>query len=197
MAATWRFLHSRSVTMACSCMISSRRITGSSPTISRRSKSAAIAANATCRTTFRSIRKWPYQNTNARQRRNEPRSCTNAQRSRPDQCGPADNPECRFNSLKCEHGLAGLREYCRDWDDRLKVFKDSQKHNWASHAADAFGYMATGWKQAAKPEPTPRPPLYKPLSAISYDEYDDDIEITYQGTKIIRAERQPRRPDRV
>jgi hypothetical protein len=38
----------------------------------------------------------------------------------------------RFNSLKCEHGLAGLREYCRDWDDRLKVFKDSPKHNWAS-----------------------------------------------------------------
>ena len=37
-------------------------------------------------------------------------------------------PRCRFNSIKCEHGLAGLREYCRDWDDRLKVFKDSPKH---------------------------------------------------------------------
>jgi hypothetical protein len=33
-----------------------------------------------------------------------------------------------------------LREYCRDWDDRLKVFKDSPKHNWASHAADSFCY---------------------------------------------------------
>jgi phage terminase large subunit len=106
-------------------------------------------------------------------------------------------PRCRFNSIKCEHGLAGLREYCRDWDDRLKVFKDSPKHNWASHAADSFGYMAMGYKQTAKPEPTPRPPLYKPLSAMSYDEFDDDIEITYQGTKIIRADRRPRRPDRV
>jgi hypothetical protein len=85
----------------------------------------------------------------------------------------------------------------RDWDDRLKVFKDSPKHNWASHAADSFGYMAMGWKQTAKPEPTPRPPLYKPLSAMSYDEFDDAIEITYQGTKIIRADRRPRRPDRV
>src|ERR1700730_3983849 len=106
-------------------------------------------------------------------------------------------PRCRFNSIKCKHGLAGLREYCRDWDDRLKVFKDTPKHNWASHAADSFGYMAMGYKQTAKPEPTPRPPLYKPLSAMSYDEFDDDIEITYQGTKIIRADRRPRRPDRV
>jgi hypothetical protein len=32
---------------------------------------------------------------------------------------------------------------------------------------------------------------------MSYDEFDDDIEITYQGTKIIRADRRPRRPDRV
>jgi hypothetical protein len=26
---------------------------------------------------------------------------------------------------------------------------------------------------------------------------DDEIEITYNGTKIIQAERRPRRPDRV
>ena len=50
--------------------------------------------------------------------------------------------------------------------------------------------MAMGYKQTAKPEPMPRPPM-------SYDEFDDDIEITYQGTKIIRADRRPRRPDRV
>jgi hypothetical protein len=50
-------------------------------------------------------------------------------------------PRCRFNSTKCEQGLAGLREYCRDWDDKQKVFKDNPKHNWASHPADAFGYM--------------------------------------------------------
>ena len=40
------------------------------------------------------------------------------------------------------------------WDDRLKVFKDQPKHNWASHAADAFGYMAVGYKQTIRPEQT-------------------------------------------
>src|SRR2546430_7881642 len=97
-------------------------------------------------------------------------------------------PRCRFNSIKCEHGLAGLREYCRDWDDRLKVFKDTPKHNWASHAADSFGYMAMGWKQAAKPEPAAERPLFKPLSSMSYGEYADDHvpDITWNGAKIIQ-----------
>jgi phage terminase large subunit len=106
-------------------------------------------------------------------------------------------PKCRFNSTRCEQGLAALREFRRDWDDKQKVFKDSPRHDWASHAADAFTYLAMGWRQTAKMEPAPRPPLYKPLSAMSYDELDDEIEITYNGTKIIQAERRPRRPDRV
>ena len=100
-------------------------------------------------------------------------------------------PKCRFDSTKCEQGLAALREFRRDWDDKQKVF------NWASHAADAFTYLAMGWRQRTKQEPGPPRPLYKPLNSMSYDELDDEIEITYNGTKIIQAERKPRRPDRV
>jgi phage terminase large subunit len=106
-------------------------------------------------------------------------------------------PKCRFDSVKCEQGLAALREFRRDWDDRQKVFKDSPRHDWASHAADAFTYLAMGWRQRTKQEPGPPRALYKPLSSMSYDELDDEIEITYNGTKIIQAERKPRRPDRV
>ena len=79
----------------------------------------------------------------------------------------------------------------------MTVFKDSPRHDWASHAADAFTYLAMGWRQRTKQEPGPPRPLYKPLNSMSYDELDDEIEITYNGTKIIPAERKPRRPDRV
>lgn len=74
--------------------------------------------------------------------------------------------------------------------------KDTPKHNWASHAAEAFGYLAFGWKQIVKPEPAPKPPLYKPLNEMSYDEFDE-IQLTYNGTKIIQDGIRPRRPDRV
>src|ERR1700730_14501600 len=56
-------------------------------------------------------------------------------------------PKCRFDSTKCEQGLAALREFRRDWDDKQKIFKDSPRHDWASHAADAFTYLAMGWRQ--------------------------------------------------
>jgi hypothetical protein len=94
---------------------------------------------------------------------------------------------------------AALREFRRDWDDKQKVFKDSPRHDWASHAADAFTYLAMGWRQTAKMEPAPRPPLYKPLSAMSYDELDDKIEITSTGRKSSRrsAESQLIKLDRV
>jgi len=105
-------------------------------------------------------------------------------------------PKCRFGSIKCEQGLAALREFRRDWDDKQKVFKDSPRHDWASHAADAFTYLAMCWRSRMKTEPAPRPPLYMPLSEMSYDEVGEDIEITYNGTKIIRAETRPRRRDR-
>jgi hypothetical protein len=66
------------------------------------------------------------------------------------------------NSLPCAW-LAALPEYRRDWDEKLKVFKDSPRHDWASHAADAFTYLAMGWKQKTKPEPEAPRPLYKSL----------------------------------
>lgn len=51
-------------------------------------------------------------------------------------------PKCFFDSLKCEKGLNALENYQRKWDAKNKLFSDSPLHNWASHAADAFGYSA-------------------------------------------------------
>jgi phage terminase large subunit len=107
-------------------------------------------------------------------------------------------PKCRFDSTKCEQGLSALREYRRDWDPKQKVFKDSPRHDWASHAADAFTYLAMGWGERIKIEPTPAPPLYKPLSAMTYDEYSDEVTIVLNGAKrTLHAEPRRRNPDRV
>lgn len=47
-----------------------------------------------------------------------------------------------FDEKNCERGLDCLRNYHREWDDVNKVFKPTPKHNWASHGADAFRYVA-------------------------------------------------------
>lgn len=49
---------------------------------------------------------------------------------------------CWFDKEKCRQGLEALRMYRREWDEKRKVFKDRPLHDWTSHAADAFRYLA-------------------------------------------------------
>ena len=72
-------------------------------------------------------------------------------------------PRCRFDRQATARGLEALRHYRRDWDESLGTFKPRPRHDWASHAADAFRYLAVG----LRPEPaTAAPPSrhYDPLT---------------------------------
>lgn len=72
--------------------------------------------------------------------------------------------QCWFDEKKCERGIDCLRNYHREWDDVNKVFKPTPKHNWASHGADAFRYVAQanemGWLSLSAPAPLPEIPNY-------------------------------------
>ncbi len=51
-------------------------------------------------------------------------------------------PRCSFDSVKTEIGIEALRMYQTEWDEKNKTFKSTPKHDWASHGADAFRYLA-------------------------------------------------------
>jgi len=53
-------------------------------------------------------------------------------------------PNCYFDEEKCERGLDALMQYHREWDDVGKAWRGRPKHDWTSHAADAFRYLAVG-----------------------------------------------------
>jgi hypothetical protein len=53
-------------------------------------------------------------------------------------------PKCWFDAEKCEKGINALRNYRREWDEKRKTFHDRPLHDWASHPADAFRYLAMG-----------------------------------------------------
>ncbi len=52
--------------------------------------------------------------------------------------------KCWFDKDKCDKGISALRSYQRAWDRKNKVFQQRPKHDWASHASDAFRYLAMG-----------------------------------------------------
>ncbi len=53
-------------------------------------------------------------------------------------------PRIWFDRTKCERGINALNSYCKEWDEKNKVYKTHPLHNWASHAADAMRGLAVG-----------------------------------------------------
>lgn len=64
-------------------------------------------------------------------------------------------PRCWFDQESCKPGLESLRHYHRAYNERLRSFRNTPVHDWSSHAADAFRYLAVGLKQNTQFE---RPP---------------------------------------
>jgi phage terminase large subunit len=70
---------------------------------------------------------------------------------------------------RTEEGITALEQYAREWDDDKKAFRASAVHNWTSHPADAFRYLALalqGFIKIKTPEPVRRgffiPPPVEP-----------------------------------
>lgn len=53
-------------------------------------------------------------------------------------------PKCYFDRDKTEEGLDMLRQYRQEWDEKKQKFRDHPRHDFTSHAADAFRYLAVG-----------------------------------------------------
>lgn len=54
---------------------------------------------------------------------------------------------CWFDQVKCEKGIDCLVNYSRDWDENGKTWRLRPRHDWASHGADAFRYLAIGYRE--------------------------------------------------
>lgn len=67
-------------------------------------------------------------------------------------------PMVWFDRFKCADGIEALRQYRADFDEKTRAFKDAPRHDWTSHSADAFRYMAMAWREMA-PQPARKEPV--------------------------------------
>lgn len=65
-------------------------------------------------------------------------------------------PRCWFDKEGTKQGLSALRNYRRVYDEKRNVFYDTPLHDWASHFADSFRYLAIGLTET---DPTWNKPL--------------------------------------
>jgi hypothetical protein len=76
-------------------------------------------------------------------------------------------PQCYFDKVRCEEGLAALRNYHREYDEVHKMYVDKPMHDWSSHAADGFRYMALVCRQL-RPVATPTKPAPLIITPTQY-----------------------------
>lgn len=62
-------------------------------------------------------------------------------------------PRCWFNESMTKDGVKALKSYRREFDEVKGVFKNNPLHNWASHYADAFRYLAVSQKRPQRSMP--------------------------------------------
>ena len=53
--------------------------------------------------------------------------------------------KCWFDEKKCERGIDCMINYQREYDDNGQTWRQRPKHDWSSHGADAFRYLAIGY----------------------------------------------------
>ena len=56
-------------------------------------------------------------------------------------------PRCVFDLEKCYDGIEALRNYARRWNEKLQKYEDKPSADIYSHGADAFRYLAIGYRE--------------------------------------------------
>lgn len=64
---------------------------------------------------------------------------------------------CWFHKSKCADGIEALRQYRAEYDEKLRTFKNEPRHDWASHSADAYRYLAMAYRTLLPATPKPKP----------------------------------------
>ncbi|MFA4974936.1 MAG: terminase family protein [bacterium] len=80
-------------------------------------------------------------------------------------------PRMWFDAEECKQGLEALRQYRAEFDEKTRAYKDTPRHDWTSHSADAARYMCMAWREIAQaPIAGDKPPDFRGFGQMTYDE---------------------------
>lgn len=65
-----------------------------------------------------------------------------------------DNDE---RNVRVTHGIEGLKNYRREWDDDRKTFHENPHKDWAEHIGSSWRYLGLAWRTAIIPKDKPPP----------------------------------------
>lgn len=57
-------------------------------------------------------------------------------------------PRCWFDKERCKNGVEALENYRKEYDTKHEVYQLRPLHDWASHGADGFRYLAIAYSKS-------------------------------------------------
>lgn len=78
-----------------------------------------------------------------------------------------------FDEVNCRSGIEALRQYRTDYDEKKRAFRDTPRHDWTSHTADAFRYLCMSWREMAAIPTGPKAPKLLGVGAANQVSLDD------------------------
>ena len=81
-------------------------------------------------------------------------------------------PRVWFDAERCREGIEALRQYQREYDEDKKAYRQSPRHDWTSHPADAFRMLAVSWQETADKTPAlePKPLMVGPQNTVTLND---------------------------
>ena len=81
-------------------------------------------------------------------------------------------PTTWFDAVKCEEGIEALRQYQRKYDEDKKAFRQTPRHDWCSHPADAMRMLAIAWRTEPRVRlpNTERPLMVGPENTVTLND---------------------------
>lgn len=92
-------------------------------------------------------------------------------------------PLCHFDQKSTYDGVESLKAYRREFDVIKRSFSDKPRHDWASHGADAFRYLAlvTRKPMAKESAPEEKQLVVKGMGEYTFDEL---LKMHNEGPKL-------------
>lgn len=70
-----------------------------------------------------------------------------------------------FDTSTCEDGIEALKHYQFEFDEQKNNFRSTPRHDWSSHAADAFEIIGQIWREPAKLAEKQKPRFLNDMTA--------------------------------
>lgn len=93
-------------------------------------------------------------------------------------------PICEFDAEGCSEGVKVLKSYRKEWDDNRSCWRDRPRHDWASHGADAFRYLAGAHKELEVKKPKEKEKINTGLPTINDLVKEHQRNKRYVGNRI-------------